>query len=149
LQAVLVRHDGRMARTTNPTLWARFDRGEAVSAIEGSGEYFIGSVTDRDRHDETLVLRQLAYWADEREKWPEPLAAVEKAIDLAVADGEVPKALGIGWAAMLVENGTHEALLTGRATEIIRDLAARDGLETEAEAVALCIRERLGDHSQD
>jgi hypothetical protein len=127
-----------------PQLWARFDGGLAVQALQGQGEFFIAGVTWRDQHDNLVVLRQLVLWADDRERWPTALDAVEASLRQAVEADDFQSVLGRAWAALLVGDDTHESLLSDAAARLARDAATLSGYPPETQAIAEAVQERLG-----
>ena len=104
-----------------------------MQALLGDVEFFIPGATRRDQHDDLLVLHQLALWADERENWPSALAAVETALRQAADVDDLRIALGLAWAALLVGDDIHEALLTDNATQLARRAATSPGYPAETE----------------
>ena len=125
-----------MSGAPYPRLWAWFDDGLAVQALRGEGEFFIPGVTWRDRHDELLVLRHLVLWADDRESWPSALASVEGAMQQATDAGDFKTVVGLAWAALLVGDDMHEALLTDKAVQLAIHAARLPGHLAETQAVA-------------
>lgn len=132
-----------VSRTVNPHLWALFDRGFVIQALQGQGEFFLPSVTYREQHDEALVLRQLVLWADDREKWPVAQAAVEGALREAAEANDLQKVVGLAWAALLVGDDVHEVLLTDEAVQLAGLAATQPGHPPETEAIARAVRHRL------
>ena len=127
----------------NPYIWGLFDRGFIIPSLHGDGEFFIPNATYRDQHDEALVLRQLVLWADDREKWPVALAAVESTLRQATEANDSQKVLGLAWAALLVGDDMHEVLLTDQAAQLAGLAAMQPGYPPETEAIAQAVRHRL------
>lgn len=137
-----------MSRTVNPHLWALFDRSLIMQALQGHGEFFIPNGTYREQHDETLVLRQLVLWADDREKWPVALAAVESTLRQSAEANDLQKVVGLAWAALLVGDDMHEVLLTDEAVQLAGIAATQPGYPPETEAIAQAVRHRLAADSE-
>ena len=130
----------------NERLWRWFDNGHAVEALLGREGHFIPSVTYRERHDDVLVLNQLASWADDRGRWDELVQAVDDAVRQAVADDDLRTGFGIAWAAIIVGDDTSNAMFDPSAMLQVLDEAMRDyeGSDPEVAAIAERVLPRLG-----
>ena len=133
----------------NRKMWCWFDEGRALDVLVGDGEFFTPDHTWRDHHDTTLVLGQLAHWAETKNKQADSENAFVEALKLFASSNRTIEAFRLVLSYLVILDESDERLLIDmeQVIHILADLAFRQApllaTDTEIRQTVLDVSTRL------